>query len=85
MNEGGQSSTGQLIDFVMTNHAAYPRLEELSKKTRKSTYELLGEQLDKMQKAEKAETRSTSTPKALTDNSTPHEGLAFLSRPREIP
>ncbi|BEJ14916.1 hypothetical protein CspHIS471_0406830 [Cutaneotrichosporon sp. HIS471] len=57
MNEGGQSSTGQLIDFVMTTHAAYPRLLELSKKADKSTYELLGEQLDKMQKNEKALTR----------------------------
>ncbi|GMK53890.1 hypothetical protein CspeluHIS016_0104760 [Cutaneotrichosporon spelunceum] len=57
MNEGGQSSTGQLIDFVMTTHAAYPRLLELSKKTDKSIYELLGEQLDKMQKDEKAPTR----------------------------
>lgn len=57
MNEGGQSSTGQLIDFVMTKHAAYPRLLELSKKTGKSTYELLGEQLDKMQEDEQAPTR----------------------------
>lgn len=58
MNEGGQSSTGQLIDFVMTTHPAYPRLVELSKKTGKSTYELLGEQLDKMMKSKGAETLS---------------------------
>ncbi len=57
MNEGGQSSTGQLIDFVITKHAAYPQLLELSQKPGKSTYELLGEQLDKMQKDEKAPTR----------------------------
>lgn len=81
MNEGGQSSTGQLIDFVMTTHAAYPRLEELAKKSGKSTYELLGEQLDKMQEAEKAETRSESGPRlAGTDRSASHKGPAFLSR-----
>lgn len=58
MNEGGQSSTGQLIDFVMTTHPAYAFLEKLSKKTGKSTYELLGEQLDKLQKTKGAETLS---------------------------
>ncbi|KAF8883452.1 FGGY family of carbohydrate kinase [Infundibulicybe gibba] len=29
MNEGGQSSTGQLIDFILTTHPAYPQLVEL--------------------------------------------------------
>ncbi|KAG2755702.1 hypothetical protein P692DRAFT_20869068 [Suillus brevipes Sb2] len=28
MNEGGQSSTGQLIDFIITTHAAYLELKE---------------------------------------------------------
>lgn len=28
MNEGGQSSTGQLIDFVLKTHPAYNKLEE---------------------------------------------------------
>jgi ribulose kinase len=28
MNEGGQSSTGQLIDLIITTHAAYPGLKE---------------------------------------------------------
>ncbi|CAK9780954.1 unnamed protein product [Cutaneotrichosporon oleaginosum] len=57
LNEGGQSSTGQLIDFVIAKHAAYPQLLELSKSTGKSTYELLGDQLDKMQAVAKASTR----------------------------
>ncbi|KAL1411710.1 hypothetical protein Q8F55_002676 [Vanrija albida] len=56
MNEGGQSSTGQLIDFIMTTHPAYPQLVELAQQSKTSTYELLGKQLEKMQKAEKAET-----------------------------
>lgn len=63
MNEGGQSSTGQLIDFIMTTHPAYPKLVELSKKSGKSTYELLGEQLDKMMKTEGAETLSRLRPR----------------------
>lgn len=28
MNEGGQSSTGQLIDFVLKTHPAYPKLKQ---------------------------------------------------------
>jgi ribulose kinase len=27
MSEGGQSSTGQLIEFVMTDHTAFPELK----------------------------------------------------------
>ncbi|WRT64772.1 uncharacterized protein IL334_001706 [Kwoniella shivajii] len=50
MNEGGQSSTGQLIDFMMQTHPAYPKLVELSKKSGKSTFELLGDRLDEMMK-----------------------------------
>jgi len=65
MNEGGQSSTGQLIDFVMTTHPAYPSLVELSKKTGKSTYELLGELLDKLQKSRGAETLSKKSRSAF--------------------
>ena len=32
MNEGGQSSTGQLIDFMITTHHAYPKLVERAEK-----------------------------------------------------
>ncbi|KAL7419483.1 hypothetical protein Q5752_006321 [Cryptotrichosporon argae] len=48
MNEGGQSSTGQLIDFTMQTHPAYPKLVELSESTGKSTFELLGDRLEAM-------------------------------------
>lgn len=57
MNEGGQSSTGQvsstlrtalfmyaysilkLIDFILTTHPAYPKLEELAKEKQKNIHE----------------------------------------------
>lgn len=39
MNEGGQSSTGQLIDFIITTHAAYPELEERSKQENKNIHQ----------------------------------------------
>jgi predicted CopG family antitoxin len=57
MNEGGQSSTGQLIDFVMTTHPAYKELVALSEEG-KSTYEILGERLEALRKAKGAETLS---------------------------
>ena len=38
MNEGGQSSTGQLIDFVIKSHAAYPKLLEASEKQKKNIF-----------------------------------------------
>ncbi|KAK8847399.1 hypothetical protein IAR55_005257 [Kwoniella newhampshirensis] len=56
MNEGGQSSTGQLIDFTMQTHPAYPKLLELSQKTSKSTFELLGDRLEEMMKERGADT-----------------------------
>ena len=45
MNEGGQSSTGQLIDFMITTHPAYPRLTEESKKSGKNMFDILEERL----------------------------------------
>jgi ribulose kinase len=60
MNEGGQSSTGQLIDFVMSTHPAYPKLLAEAEKTGKNTFVLLGERLDRMRKEKGLETASTS-------------------------
>lgn len=56
MNEGGQSSTGQLIDFVITTHPAYPKLQEEVKKQGVSSYEVLGRRLEEMQKRTEAPT-----------------------------
>ena len=39
MNEGGQSSTGQLIDFVITTHAAYAELQERAKQKQKNIHQ----------------------------------------------
>ncbi|KAL4075625.1 FGGY family of carbohydrate kinase [Scleroderma yunnanense] len=41
MNEGGQSSTGQLIDFIITTHAAYPELEERAKRENQNIHQVL--------------------------------------------
>ncbi|KAJ7283355.1 Pentulose kinase [Mycena rebaudengoi] len=41
MNEGGQSSTGQLIDFMLTTHPAYPALLEQAKAAHKTVFAVL--------------------------------------------
>ncbi|KAF8833888.1 actin-like ATPase domain-containing protein [Paxillus ammoniavirescens] len=52
MNEGGQSSTGQLIDFVITTHTAYPELKEKAREEQKNIHQgqtaLLLELLEKL-------------------------------------
>ncbi|OJT04419.1 hypothetical protein TRAPUB_4875 [Trametes pubescens] len=55
MNEGGQSSTGQLIDFMITTHPAYPRLKELAEQQKTNIHEVLHNELEKLQKEEGAE------------------------------
>jgi hypothetical protein len=60
MNEGGQSSTGQLIDFVMSTHPAYPKLLAEAEKTGSNPFTLLGERLDRMRKEKGLETASVS-------------------------
>jgi ribulose kinase len=62
MNEGGQSSTGQLIDFVMATHPAYPRLLTEAEKTGKNPFVLLGERLDRMRQEKGFETASEQLP-----------------------
>lgn len=39
MNEGGQSSTGQLIDFVLKTHPSYVKLQQLAATKKISTHE----------------------------------------------
>ncbi|KIJ19815.1 D-ribulokinase [Paxillus involutus ATCC 200175] len=48
MNEGGQSSTGQLIDFVITTHTAYPELKEKAREEQKNIHQVLLELLEKL-------------------------------------
>lgn len=41
MNEGGQSSTGQLIDFVLRTHPAYPELERRAADEGRDAFDIL--------------------------------------------
>ncbi|KAG8754441.1 hypothetical protein FRC14_005077 [Serendipita sp. 396] len=49
MNEGGQSSTGQLIDFMITTHPAYSEAKGLAEATQKPIHTLLAETLQRLQ------------------------------------
>ncbi|CED83400.1 Ribulose kinase and related carbohydrate kinases [Phaffia rhodozyma] len=48
MNEGGQSSTGQLIDFMITTHPAYPQLLQVAKDQGTNIHEVLGDKLEEL-------------------------------------
>ncbi|KAH7888170.1 hypothetical protein F5I97DRAFT_2014782 [Phlebopus sp. FC_14] len=61
MNEGGQSSTGQLIDFVITTHTAYPELQERAKKEQKNIHQVLLEVLEKLRRENDVETYAELT------------------------
>jgi len=55
MNEGGQSSTGQLIDFMIKTHPAYSELQQLATKQGISIHEVLHHELAKLQSEQHAE------------------------------
>ncbi|KAG6831901.1 hypothetical protein H0H87_003552 [Tephrocybe sp. NHM501043] len=61
MNEGGQSSTGQLIDFILTTHPAYPKLVELGKVHEKNIHTVLQDILEKLKVKHKVETLTELT------------------------
>ncbi|KIK35006.1 hypothetical protein CY34DRAFT_110062 [Suillus luteus UH-Slu-Lm8-n1] len=48
MHEGGQLSTGQLIDFIITTHSAYPELKERAKQEGKAIHIVLLDVLEKL-------------------------------------
>ncbi|KAL5508501.1 hypothetical protein ACEPAH_6120 [Sanghuangporus vaninii] len=50
MNEGGQSSTGQLIDFMITTHPAYKELQEIAEKEKTSIHTVLANELERQRK-----------------------------------
>ncbi|KAJ4472041.1 Pentulose kinase [Lentinula aciculospora] len=50
MNEGGQSSTGQLIDFMIKTHPAYPRLQKMAEEQQSNIFAVLQDLLQKMKK-----------------------------------
>jgi len=61
MNEGGQSSTGQLIDFIVETHPASTKLKELSKTKGENTFSILHSILDDLAKARKVPSLSHLT------------------------
>ena len=50
MNEGGQSSTGQLLDFMLETHPAWPKLLAQSKEKGVNHFVLLGDLLEEQMK-----------------------------------
>ncbi|CAL1701874.1 unnamed protein product [Somion occarium] len=48
MNEGGQSSTGQLIDFMIKTHPAHGQLQQLAQDKNTSIHEVLHKELHKL-------------------------------------
>ncbi len=48
LNEGGQSATGALMDFVITSHKAYPDALKDAKKESITIYEFLNRQVDRL-------------------------------------
>ncbi|TFK56219.1 Pentulose kinase [Heliocybe sulcata] len=55
-NEGGQSSTGQLIDFMITTHPAYKELTEKAEKQNTNIFEVLHDTLVTMRDENKVAT-----------------------------
>lgn len=51
MNEGGQSSTGQLIDFIIENHPAATKLKEMAKQKGDNIFAALHTILDDLAQA----------------------------------
>lgn len=54
MNEGGQSSTGQLLDFIVETHPAFEKLKELSTQQKKHHFVILAETLARLAEEQKA-------------------------------
>ncbi|KAK7696484.1 hypothetical protein QCA50_001141 [Cerrena zonata] len=56
MNEGGQSSTGQLIDFMIKTHPAFSELEQIAKEKDTSIHDILHRELEKLKVENEVET-----------------------------
>ncbi|KAG6333514.1 hypothetical protein ID866_5577 [Astraeus odoratus] len=48
MNEGGQSSTGQLLDFIITTHPAYPELKKRAEQENNDIHKVLLDILNRL-------------------------------------
>jgi len=47
LNEGGQSATGSLLDYVIKSHSLYPKIEELAKTAGLDVYHYLNQEIKK--------------------------------------
>lgn len=54
MNEGGQSSTGQLLDFMLETHPAWSKLLDMAKQKGVNHFVLLGDLLEEQKKEQDA-------------------------------
>lgn len=61
MNEGGQSSTGQLIDFMLTTHPAYSELVAKGESEGKNIHLVIKDLLEDLRKKEGAESLTELT------------------------
>jgi len=52
LNEGGQSATGSLIDYVIKNNSTYPEIETLAREDHIDIYEFLNQEIQKYQRPE---------------------------------
>ncbi|KAG8997560.1 hypothetical protein FRB90_012482 [Tulasnella sp. 427] len=48
MNEGGQSATGQLIEFIISSHPAYAALQDRARQEGTNVYHILAEELQRL-------------------------------------
>ncbi|GHJ85550.1 hypothetical protein NliqN6_1952 [Naganishia liquefaciens] len=64
MNEGGQSSTGQLIDFIMQTHPAYDKVQDMARKQGSSVFDVLETKLEELKKERGCATSSNRSPLA---------------------
>lgn len=55
MNEGGQSSTGQLIDFMIKTHPAYNQLKEIAEERKTNIHAVLHDELEKLRQEAQVE------------------------------
>jgi len=61
MNEGGQSSTGQLIDYVLETHPAFPALQAEARESNTSVFALLERTLHELMHAQNIPETSSSS------------------------
>ncbi|XP_063076433.1 FGGY carbohydrate kinase domain-containing protein isoform X1 [Engraulis encrasicolus] len=61
LNEGGQSATGRLIDYMVKGHAAYPELKEKAESCQDSVYSYLNKHLETMTKKQASVDQLTSS------------------------